>query len=140
MLQCFRLCENCFLKPTVYAHQAFGDNPLVPIGEFGTIVPVITLGSLSKKWVVPGWRLGWIVTPNVSFKLPGKLFVDCIRSYLDITTDPPTFVQGSLPQIFEKTRDELFSNILNRMREAANVCYDRVKEIPCLVHTNQTGQ
>lgn len=27
---------------------------------FGKIVPVLTLGSISKRWVVPGWRLGWI--------------------------------------------------------------------------------
>lgn len=46
----------------VYGRQAFGDNPFMPMGEFGKIVPVITLGSLSKQWVVPGWRIGWIVT------------------------------------------------------------------------------
>ena len=40
--------------------------------------------------------------------------------------------QGALPQIFKKTRDEFFSNILNILREAADVCYNAVKEIPCL--------
>ena len=56
----------------VYGHLVFGDNPFVPMGVFGSIVPVITLGSLSKRWIVPGWRLGWFVTndPNGTFRRP----------------------------------------------------------------------
>lgn len=44
----------------------------MPMGVFGSIVPVLTLGSLSKRWLVPGWRLGWFVTtdPSGSFKDP----------------------------------------------------------------------
>jgi aspartate/methionine/tyrosine aminotransferase len=30
------------------------------MGLFGDIVPVLTLGAISKRWAVPGWRLGWI--------------------------------------------------------------------------------
>lgn len=44
----------------VYGHLCFGDDPFVPMGIFGSVVPVITLGSISKRWAVPGWRLGWI--------------------------------------------------------------------------------
>ena len=36
------------------------------MGVFGSEVPVLTLGSLSKRWIVPGWRLGWFVTSDPS--------------------------------------------------------------------------
>jgi tyrosine aminotransferase len=54
----------------VYAHLTFGQNKFVPMGVFGSVAPVLTLGSISKRWVVPGWRLGWIVTsdPNGVFQ------------------------------------------------------------------------
>ncbi|KAK6919111.1 Aminotransferase, class I/classII, partial [Dillenia turbinata] len=41
----------------VYDHLAFGSNPFVPVGVFGSIV---------LRRVVPGWWLGWPVTndPN----------------------------------------------------------------------------
>ena len=50
------------ISDEVYGHLAFGSNPFVPMGVFGWTTPVITLGSLSKRWIVPGWRLGWLVT------------------------------------------------------------------------------
>jgi tyrosine aminotransferase len=54
----------------VYAHLTFGERKFVPMGVFGSVAPVLTLGSISKRWVVPGWRLGWIVTndPNGVFR------------------------------------------------------------------------
>lgn len=50
----------------VYGHLTFGSKKFVPMGVFSSTVPVITLGSISKRWVVPGWRFGWIAThdPN----------------------------------------------------------------------------
>uniref|UniRef100_A0A7N0ZY60 Aminotransferase class I/classII large domain-containing protein n=1 Tax=Kalanchoe fedtschenkoi TaxID=63787 RepID=A0A7N0ZY60_KALFE len=96
----------------VYGHLVFGSNPFVPVGKFGSIAPVITLGSLSKRWIVPGWRLGWIVTcdPNGIFEETG----------------------GALPQILEKTDEEFFSKTKNLLRENSNLCYDRIQEIPCM--------
>lgn len=46
----------------VYAHIVFSEKPFIPMGFFASTVPVITLGSISKKWMVPGWWIGWIVT------------------------------------------------------------------------------
>ncbi|KAF7823836.1 pectinesterase-like [Senna tora] len=29
------------------------------MGTFASIAPIITLGSISKRWIVPAWRLGF---------------------------------------------------------------------------------
>ena len=72
------------ISDEVYGHLAFGSNPFVPMGVFGSIVPVLTLGSLSKRWIVPGWRLGWIVTSDLNgiFKESGVGAVLPINLYL----------------------------------------------------------
>lgn len=61
------------ISDEVYAHFVFGNTPYVSMGVFGSIVPVITLGSVSKRWAVPGWRLGWVATidPNGILKETG---------------------------------------------------------------------
>ncbi|KAH0656373.1 hypothetical protein KY285_031255 [Solanum tuberosum] len=117
------------ISDVVYAHIAFGSKPFVPMGIFGSIAPVITLGSISKRWIVPGCRLGWLVTndPNGIFK--ELVVIDSIAGYLNISSDPATFIQGA---ILEKTKDDFFSKIENMLREDADICYDRIKDIPCI--------
>ncbi|CAI8606952.1 unnamed protein product [Vicia faba] len=96
-------CKNSKMLGTiviadeVYGHLAFGDNPFVPMGVFGSIVPVLTLGSLSKRWIVPGWRLGWFVTndPSGTFRKPKV--VERIKKYFDLLGGPATFIQAAVP-------------------------------------------
>lgn len=40
--------------------------------------------------------------------------------------------QGAVPQILEKTKGEFFSKIIDVIREAADICFERIKEIPCI--------
>ncbi|XP_057953145.1 nicotianamine aminotransferase 1-like [Malania oleifera] len=116
----------------VYDHIAFGSNPFVPMGVFGSIVPVLTLGSMSKRWVVPGWRLGWLATCDPNGILKNSGIVKSIKDYLDISVDPATFIQGAVPQILEMTQEDFFSKIIALLREDSDICYDRIQEIPCI--------
>ncbi|KAG5551966.1 hypothetical protein RHGRI_010154 [Rhododendron griersonianum] len=116
----------------VYGHLAFGSNPFVPVGVCGPITPVLTIGSMSKRWIVPGWRLGWIVTNDPTGILQRSGIVEALKSYLNITADPTTFVQGAVTQILNNTTEDFFLKITNTLCKSANICYDRLKEIPCI--------
>lgn len=67
----------------VYGHLTYGSTPFVPMGVFGSVVPVLTLGSISKRWAVPGWRLGWLVTtdPNGVLKQTGVSYMHHLYSF-----------------------------------------------------------
>ncbi|CAK9144940.1 unnamed protein product [Ilex paraguariensis] len=116
----------------VYSHLAFGGNPFVPMGVFGSIAPVLTIGTLSKRWIVPGWRLGWIATTDPNGILQKSGIVESIKSYLEIAADPATVIQGAVPQILEKTTGCFFQKIITVLTEAADICYGELKEIPCI--------
>ncbi|XP_065874617.1 nicotianamine aminotransferase 1-like [Euphorbia lathyris] len=50
-------------------------------------------------------------------------------------TDPNGILQksgGAVPQILEKTGKDFFVRNINILREAADVCYDRIQDIPCM--------
>ncbi|KAK9089152.1 hypothetical protein Scep_028234 [Stephania cephalantha] len=116
----------------VYGHIAFGDKPFVPMGVFGSIVPIITLGSLSKRWVVPGWRLGWIATIDPNGILLESKIMESLKVCLNITNYPATFIQGAVPQILERTNGEFFERILNMLRQTSDILVDKLREIDCI--------
>ncbi|KAM3406836.1 hypothetical protein ACQJBY_000723 [Aegilops geniculata] len=93
----------------VYAHLTFGKNRFVPMGVFGSVAPVLTLGSISKRWVVPGWRLGWIVTndPNGVFRR----------------------TKGAIPELLENTKQEFFDKTVEILKRTADICWEKLKGI-----------
>ncbi|XP_058095809.1 tyrosine aminotransferase-like [Magnolia sinica] len=116
----------------VYDHLTFGSNPFVPMGTFGSVVPVLTLGSISKRWAVPGWRLGWLVATDPHGVLKETKIINAISTYLNASADPATFVQGAIPEILGKTGDDFFKKTTSMLRQTADICYDRIKEIDCV--------
>ncbi|WMV57147.1 hypothetical protein MTR67_050532, partial [Solanum verrucosum] len=88
--------KTLIIADEVYGHLAFGENPFISMGLFSSITPILTLGSLSKRWLIPGWRLGWFVIndPNCIFKSPK--IVERIKKYCDIGGGPATFIQVKL--------------------------------------------
>ncbi|XP_021295337.1 tyrosine aminotransferase-like [Herrania umbratica] len=116
----------------VYDNLAFGSTQYVPMRMFASTVPVLTLGSISKKWIVPGWRLGWLVTSDPNGILHKYGIIESITGFLNISSDPATFIQGAIPQLIENTKEDFFSKIICILREAADISYNIIKEIPCI--------
>ncbi|KAJ7981776.1 Tyrosine aminotransferase [Quillaja saponaria] len=114
----------------VYGHLAFGSKPFVPMGVFGFTVPVLTLGSISKRWMVPGWSLGWFVTsdPNGMFRSPK--IEECLKKYFDIMGGPATFIQAAVPRILEQTDEAFFVNTINVLKQTSEICFNMIKYIP----------
>ncbi|KAM7274836.1 hypothetical protein ACFE04_016702 [Oxalis oulophora] len=121
----------------VYGHLAFGDTPFTPMGVFSSTVPIITLGSISKRWIVPGWRIGWLITNDPHAILKDTGIVDSIKGFLNLSSDPATFIQGAIPRILENTKPEFFSKIIGLLREAAQISHEKIKQIPCITCPNK---
>ncbi|XP_010526505.1 PREDICTED: S-alkyl-thiohydroximate lyase SUR1-like [Tarenaya hassleriana] len=121
------------ISDEVYDQTIYGDNPFVPMGKFSSIAPVITLGAISKGWVVPGWRIGWMAMndPEGVFKTTGV--VQSIKQHLDITPDPSTMLQVALPQILENTKKEFFAKKSAILKQNVDLVCDGLKDIPCIV-------
>lgn len=116
----------------VYGNLVFGDSPFIPMGVFGHIAPVLTIGSLSKRWIVPGWRLGWVAACDPKKILQETKILTSITNFLNVSTDPATFIQGALPQILENTKEEFFKRIIGLLEETSEICYREIKDIKCI--------
>uniref|UniRef100_A0A8D2M6P5 Tyrosine aminotransferase n=1 Tax=Zonotrichia albicollis TaxID=44394 RepID=A0A8D2M6P5_ZONAL len=49
------------LADEIYGDMVFADCKYEPIATLSTNVPVLSCGGLAKRWLVPGWRMGWIL-------------------------------------------------------------------------------
>ncbi|CAN6880113.1 unnamed protein product [Brassica oleracea] len=121
------------ISDEVFKETIYGKNPFVPMGIFASIVPVVTLGSISKGWLVPGWRIGWMAMndPSNVFKTTGV--VESIKHLLNISPDPSTILQFALPNILEKTKKDYFEKKNLTLSQNVDMMFDALKEIPCLV-------
>lgn len=66
-------CNFPLLADEVYADLAF-DGPVGALGALNPDAPVITFSSLSKAYLAPGWRAGWLAaaaTPRLDDVLAG---------------------------------------------------------------------
>ena len=45
----------------VWVPQAFSGHEFVSVAEVSKRVPVLSCGAVSKKFMIPGWRVGWIL-------------------------------------------------------------------------------
>ncbi|CAN6251352.1 unnamed protein product [Urochloa humidicola] len=116
----------------VYGNLVFGDTPFIPMGVFGHIAPVLSIGSLSKTWIVPGWRLGWVAVCDPKKILQETKILTSITNFLNVSTDPATFIQGALPQILENTKEDFFKRIIGLLEETSQICYREIQDIKCI--------
>ncbi|XP_060189953.1 tyrosine aminotransferase-like [Lycium barbarum] len=127
------------ISDEAYGHLVFGSNPFVPMGVFGEIAPVLTIGSISKRWMVPGWRFGWIVICDPNSILQKHGVVESIKNYLNIGVVPPTLTLGAIIRILVETPEDFYSNTINLLRKAADTCYGGLREIPCFTPYKPQG-
>ncbi|XP_009610422.1 tyrosine aminotransferase [Nicotiana tabacum] len=127
------------ISDETYGHLVFGSNSFVPMGVFGEIVPILTIGSISKRWMVPGWRVGWIVMCDRNGILQKHGVVESIKSCLEISADPSTLTMGAITRILDETPEDFYSNTINLLRKAADICYGGLTEIPCFTPYKPQG-
>jgi tyrosine aminotransferase len=44
----------------IYADMGFKGEAFHPLAALTTKVPILSCGGLAKKYLVPGWRVGWV--------------------------------------------------------------------------------
>ncbi|VVB11923.1 unnamed protein product [Arabis nemorensis] len=116
----------------VFRWTVFGSNPFVPMGKFSSIVPVVTLGSISKGWDVPGWRTGWVALHDLGGVFKSTKVLNAAKEFLEINSKPATVIQAAIPDILEKTPKEFFDKRGSFLKDKVDFAYSKLKDIPCL--------
>ena len=118
----------------IYQDVAF-DGPVAPIGSLDTDAPVISLSGLSKGYLVPGWRTGWLVVGG------GERLKDVLAAITKLaegrlcsTMPMQRAVVAALTG--DRSHQPLFRTAL---RERAELVYARANAIPRITSTRPTA-
>lgn len=89
----------------VYADMVFSDHIFTAMASVKSDVPILSVGGISKQFVVPGWRLGWVLMHDRGNVLKnGKMY----KGMQQLTTRmlvPNTPAQAVLPTLLSSSND-----------------------------------
>merc|ERR1719220_2634713 len=113
----------------IYDNFVFPGETYVPIASLTTTVPVLSCGGLTKRFLVPGWRMGWIVIYD-----RGHVFDHEVRKGLLCMSQriigSNTLVQGALPTILANTPKSFFDDTINVIQNNAKLAFTKLRGIP----------
>ncbi|KAJ7519660.1 hypothetical protein O6H91_20G049300 [Diphasiastrum complanatum] len=113
----------------IYAHMVFGTRKFVPMATFSWKVPILVAGGISKRWLVPGWRLGWIILHDPRGILKRGRVVEALTRLVQMTIGTCTLVQAVVPDLLLHTSSDFHQKTLLTLKLGAELCFERVKRI-----------
>lgn len=116
----------------VYADMTFKSDDAVPFvscGQASTHVPVFCVGGISKQFVVPGWRLGWILIHD-RYNILADAGV--YKGLLQLTTRmlvPNTPAQLIVPNLLNDDHQETFKLVMDTLETNAKFMFERLSQV-----------
>lgn len=111
----------------IYERLVFPGKRFVSMASIKSDVPILICGGLAKRFLVPGWRLGWIVVHDPIGAL------DEIRSGLNALSQriigSNTIIQGALPHILLNTPQTFHDDLINILYESAKLTYELLMNV-----------
>ncbi|KAK4052179.1 hypothetical protein OIV83_002474 [Microbotryomycetes sp. JL201] len=90
-------------------------------------LPVLTVGALSKRWLAPGWRLGWVIVHDPRSRMTSVR--DGLNRCAFRIQGPSSTVQRALPNLFRNTRESFFKQTLDTLQDVGKKLFKRLEAI-----------
>ena len=100
----------------------------MPISSLSRNVPILSCGALSKTYMVPGWRMGWIIIHDRNGGFASEVTPGLAQLARKVLS-PCTLVQAALPEIFNTPQSYHDKNIAIVHRNAVLV-YQELQKAP----------
>lgn len=112
----------------IYERLVFSDTHFTSIAAVNSHVPVLICGGLAKRFLVPGWRMGWILfnDPVGAFDAEIRKGLACLSQK---TIGSNSIVQRALPKILSLTPQSFYDDLNATLYEHAKLAYKIISQI-----------
>lgn len=114
----------------IYEHFVFPGVEYVSIASLSKNVPILSCSGLTKRFIMPGVRLGWIVLHDENNSLAEVR--QGLARILGRNFGPNCTIQMALPEILSETPQEYFDDVVERVQHQALLAFNYVVDIPGL--------
>ncbi|KAH8375777.1 hypothetical protein KR200_006422 [Drosophila serrata] len=128
--QLIAICERHYLPiiaDEIYEHFVFPGSKHLAVSSLTKEVPVLSCGGLTKRFLVPGWRMGWIIVHDRKERLVDALVG--LRNMCGRILGSNTLIQGALPEILAKTPQSYFDGVVDVLHANATLAYKMLKQV-----------
>ncbi|XP_066251351.1 tyrosine aminotransferase [Euwallacea similis] len=114
----------------IYDRLVFPGKKFTSTAALHSEVPILVCGGLAKRFLVPGWRLGWIAVHDEigAFEHVRKSLVSLSQRIIGSNT----LVQAALPAILQ-TPSSFHQKVMQILAANAQVAFDRFGKIKGLI-------
>uniref|UniRef100_A0A1L8E2B5 Tyrosine aminotransferase n=1 Tax=Nyssomyia neivai TaxID=330878 RepID=A0A1L8E2B5_9DIPT len=111
----------------IYEHIVFPGNKFYSMGPLSKNVPVLQCGGISKRYLAPGWRIGWIIMNDRNGVL--KNIRDGLAKLIGIPLCANTLIQGALPAMLKNTPQSFYDEVNEKLYKIATVAFENLSQI-----------
>lgn len=95
----------------IYEHFVFSDHKFTALSSLSEDVPVLTCSGITKRFLAPGWRLGWVIIHDRQ-NIFGKEVRTGLARMSTRLLGPNTLMQKALPRILKETPQSFFDETI----------------------------
>lgn len=122
----------------IYEHFVFSGQEYHSLASLSKQVPILACGGLTKRYLVPGWRLGWIVINDRN-----NAFDQGVRGGLTKLSQrilgPNTLIQAAVPDILRGVPQSFYTDTLTYIENNAKTFYAKLSSVPGLTPVMPQG-
>ncbi|XP_068595800.1 tyrosine aminotransferase [Brachionichthys hirsutus] len=119
------------LADEIYRDMVFPGCECLSMASLGSDVPILSCGGLAKRWLVPGWRLGWILIHDRHDIFGSEIRQGLVKLSQRIL-GACSIVQGALETILNNTSQSFFQDTISFLKSNSEICFNELSTIPGL--------
>ncbi|CAH1396524.1 unnamed protein product [Nezara viridula] len=112
----------------IYEHLVFEGEKFIPMASLSDEVPILSCSGLTKRFLIPGWRMGWVIIHDKN-EIFDKQIRGGLQKLTQRTIGSSTLIQGALPHILSKTPEKFYTDTISVIQRNAQLVYKNLSQI-----------